>query len=174
MSEDVLQAIEQRWSCRAFQSTPVDEEVLGKLLSAMIRAPSAGNLQPWRLYVVTRESTKRGLAEAAYGQEFVAQAPVVIVVCAVPSESADKYGDRGSSLYCLQDTAAAIENLLLAAESLGLGTCWVGAFDESRASKVLELPPEKRPIGMVPVGKPAAPKRRSRRRPEDRVITWVR
>jgi nitroreductase len=174
MSEDVLQAIEQRWSCRAFRSTPLSEEVTGKLLRAMIRAPSAGNRQPWHFYVVTNESTKKALAEAAYGQEFVAQAPLVIVVCAVPAESADTYAERGKSLYCIQDTAAAIENLLLAAESLGLGTCWVGAFDESQASAVLELSPERRPVGMVPVGEPAASRRRSQRHPEEEVISWVR
>ncbi|UCF78469.1 MAG: nitroreductase family protein [Candidatus Eiseniibacteriota bacterium] len=174
MSQDVFRAIEQRWSCRAFQPAPVDDEVVEKLLKAMIKAPSAGNRQPWHFYVVTNGSVKRGLAEAAYGQEFVAQAPVVIVVCAVPSESAGTYGERGSTLYCIQDTAAAIQNLLVAAESLGLGTCWVGAFDESLASSVLGLPDERRPVGMVPVGKPAAPRTQSRRRPERQVVTWVR
>ena len=139
----------------------------------MIRAPSAGNRQPWHFYVVTNETVKNGLAGAAYGQEFVSQAPVVIVVCALPSMSADVYNERGRNLYCIQDTAAAIENLLLAAESLGLGTCWVGAFDESHASRALKLPRERRPVGMVPVGRPAAPKKRSQRNPEESVITWV-
>lgn len=174
MSRDVFEVIDQRWSCRAFQPESLDDEVIERLLGAMIRAPSAGNRQPWHFHVVTDESVKRGLADAAYGQEFVAEAPVVIVVCAVASESAAVYAERGRELYCIQDTAAAIENLLLAAESLGLGTCWIGAFDESRASGVLELPSGRRPVGMVPVGKPATPKTRSRRHPVEDVMTWVR
>ncbi len=174
MSEEVLRVIEDRWSCRAFKPTPIGEEITDKLIKAMIRAPSAGNCQPWHFYVVTNKATKKALAEAAYGQEFVAEAPLVIVVCAVPSESTGTYAERGRDLYCIQDTAAAIENLLLAAEALGLGSCWVGAFDESVASEVMELPSSRRPVGMVPVGRPAAPKRKSRRHPEDEVVSWVR
>jgi nitroreductase len=174
MPDDVFEVIEHRWSCRAFKREPLGDEIIIKLLRAMIRAPSAGNCQPWHFYIVTNESVKEGLAEAAYGQEFVAQAPVVIVVCAVPSLSARRYAERGRELYCIQDTAAAIENLLLAAESLGLGTCWVGAFDEAEASRVMELTSDRRPVGMVPLGKPATPKRKSRREPEEEVVSWVR
>ena len=174
MSEEFLRVIDQRWSCRGFELTPLDEDLIWKLLRAMLRAPTAGNIQPWHFYVVTSESAKRGLADAAFGQEFVSQAPVVIVVCVVPSRAGQGYGERGRNLYCIQDTAAAIENLLLAAEALGLGTCWVGAFDEELASKVLGLSPERRPVAMVPVGKPAAPKKKSRRLPEESVLTWVR
>ncbi|MFH0778903.1 MAG: nitroreductase family protein [Candidatus Eisenbacteria bacterium] len=174
MSEEVFRAIEERWSCRAFESTPLEQETIKRLLGAMLRAPSAGNAQPWHFYVVTNESTRKNLSEAAYGQQFVRQAPVVFVVCVVLSKAQAAYGQRGSSLYCLQDTAAAVENLLLAAESMGLGSCWVGAFDESRAGKVLGLPSHRRPVAMVPVGKPAAPKTRTRRESEEKTVTWVR
>jgi len=174
MSEEFLSVIDHRWSCRGFQSVPLEEDTIWKLLRAMLRAPSAGNVQPWHFYVVTNESAKRGLTEAAHGQGFVSQAPVVIVVCVVPSMAEEGYSERGKNLYCIQDTAAAVENLLLAAEALGLGTCWVGAFDEAHAGKVLGIPPERRPVAIIPVGKPASPKEKSRRLPEETVLTWVR
>jgi len=174
MSEELLRVIDQRWSCREFERTTLDEAVIWKLVRAMLRAPSAGNIQPWHFYVVTNEEVKRGLTIAARGQDFVTQASVVIVVCVVPSKAGQGYGKRGESLYCIQDTAAAVENLILAAEALGLGTCWVGAFDEAQAAKVLGAPPERRPVAIVPVGKPACPRRRSRRLPEESVLTWVR
>lgn len=173
MSDEFLRVIDQRWSCRGFERVPLEEDVIWKLLRAMLRAPTAGNIQPWHFYVVTNDSVKKGLTEAAHGQDFVSQAPVVIVVCVVPSRAGEGYGERGKNLYCIQDTAAAVENLLLAAEALGLGTCWVGAFDETHASKVLGLSPERRPVAIVPVGKPACPKRKSRRLPEESVLTWV-
>ena len=136
-------------------------------------APSGGNLQPWRFVVVSAADRRRELASAALGQGFVAQAPVVIVVCAVPEESARHYGDRGRELYALQDTAAATENLLLAATGAGLGACWVGAFDEHRVRRVLGLDPGWRPVAVVPIGHPAeTPDRRSRRGLEE-VLVWV-
>jgi nitroreductase len=141
---------------------PVGEEVIAWLLEAARWAPSAGNLQPWRFYVVTSSELRQKLA-AASRQGFVAQAPVVIVVGAVPEGSAQVYGDRGRYLYCLQDTAAAIQNLLLAATAAGLGSCWVGAFDEAAVHRALGLPPEVRPVALVPLGytreKPFAPAR---------------
>jgi nitroreductase len=76
----------------------------------------------------------------------------VFVVCAEPERSAARYKDRGRDLYCYQDTAAAVENLLVAAEMLGYGACWVGAFDEEVARKALEIPKHLRPVAMVPVG----------------------
>lgn len=174
MSEEMLRVIDQRWSCRGFERVSLDEAVIWKLLRAMLRAPTAGNIQPWHFYVVTNDDIKKGLTDAAHGQDFLSQASVVIVVCTVPSRAGQGYGTRGENLYCIQDTAAAVENLLLAAEALGLGTCWVGAFDEAHASTVLGLPPERRPVAMIPVGKPSCPRKRSRRLPEESVLTWVR
>jgi nitroreductase len=92
---------------------------------------------------------------AAWGQLFVSQAPVVLVVCAEPDRSAIRYRERGAELYCLQDTAAAAENILLAATALGLGGCWVGAFDEEEASLALNLPENLRPVAIIPVGYPS-------------------
>ena len=154
---DFWEVISRRQSTRAYESDrPVSEEVIGQLLEAAIRAPSAGNRQPWYFIVVRDEIPRAGLASAAYGQHFVAQASVVIVVCADPDRSAARYGTRGRELYCLQDTAAATENLLLAAVALGLAACWVGAFDERAAASALTLQPHLRPVALIPIGYPAA------------------
>lgn len=77
-------------------------------------------------------------------------------MCADAEQSAGRYGERGRELYALQDTAAATEHILLAAVALGLGGCWVGAFDEGRAAQVLSLPPRHRPVAILPIGRPAS------------------
>jgi nitroreductase len=172
MSETSI--VMQRFSCRTFTDEPLSRETMERLLEAARWAPSAGNLQPWRFVVVTEGRRRRALAAAALGQRFLADAPVVIVVCAVPEESARLYGDRGRDLYCLQDTAAAASNLLLAATELGLGGCWVGAFDEARTSRILELDPEWRPVALLAVGVPREePDPRRSRRPLDELVRWV-
>jgi nitroreductase len=111
---------------RRYLRDPIPQETLEELLSAAISAPSAGNAQPWRFIVVRDQGLKGKLVEAAYGQEFLAEAPVVVVVCADLERARRAYKERGEKLYCLQDTAAAVENLLLAATAKGLGTCWGG------------------------------------------------
>ena len=80
--------------------------------------------------VVKQPDLRKRIAAAAHDQDFIETAPVSIVVCAEPERSAARYGNRGAALYCLQDTAAAIQNILLTATAYGLGTCWVGAFDQ--------------------------------------------
>jgi len=118
---DFWQAMEARQSVRAFdQQRDVPPDVVTRLLHAAIRAPSAGNCQPWHFFVVRDQETKKALARAALNQWFLSEAPVVIVVCADPERSARRYGDRGRNLYSLQDTAAAAENLLLAAVASAL------------------------------------------------------
>ncbi len=159
---DVFEAIFNRRSIRQFRSTAVSEEQLESLLEAARWAPSAGNLQPWIFVVVTSEAARRELAAAAYGQDFVARAPVVIGVAAAPP-AGSRYGERGRALYCLQDTAAAVQNILLAAHALGLGTCWVGAFDDEATARALGLGPGERPVALIPVGEPAGAGRSSRR-----------
>jgi nitroreductase len=172
---DFWQVVENRYSVRSFDpAVEVSPETVKRLLQAGLRAPSAGNRQPWHFYVVRDLAVRRGLVAAAYGQEFVAHAPVAIVVCADAEQSAGRYGQRGRELYCLQDTAAAVEHILLAAVASGLGGCWVGAFDEHEAARVLDLPSRHRPVAILPIGKPAsAPGGRSSRQPLERVVTYV-
>ena len=170
---DLWTVIEGRYSVRHFVPAKVSESTVQRILEAGIRAPSAGNRQPWHFIVVRNAEVKRALATAAYGQDFVAAAPVVIVVCADPERSATRYGDRGRELYCLQDTAAAVEHILLAATALGLGGCWVGAFDEKAAARALGLPGHLRPVALVPIGQPATGAvERSQRRPLSEVTSF--
>jgi len=152
MKTDSLKFITQRSSCRDYTGEPLHHGDLERLMEAARCAPSAGNRQPWHCYAVLNTHLKAALARAAYNQTFVAEAAVVFVVCAIPEESAQRYGERGRSLYVLQDTAAFCENLLLAATALGYGSCWVGAFDEKEASRVLDLPKNLRPVALIPVG----------------------
>ena len=125
---DVLEAIKGRRSIRAFKSQNVSAEIIEKLVDAARWAPSAGNIQPWEFIIVRKPEIKRRLAQAALGETFIEEASVVIVVCANENRSFEGYGMRGKTLYCIQDTAAAIQNIHLAAYSLGLGTCWIGAL----------------------------------------------
>lgn len=167
---DLFEAIEGRRSIRAYLPDPVKEEDLRRILEAAIKAPSAGNLQPWEFIVVKDPEIKRKLTEAALGQEFIEEAPIVIVVCANTMRSSSVYGSRGASLYCIQDTAAAIQNMLLAAYALGYGTCWVGAFYEDEVSRILGLPSYIRPVAIVPLGKPAEHPSPRPRRPLKEVV----
>lgn len=166
MTKDVIAAIIERRSVRRFTDEEVPMATVGRILDAACHAPSAGNLQPWEFYVVKNREMREKLAVAALNQEFVATAPVVIVVCALPELSARRYGDRGRYLYAIQDTAAAVQNILLAAHGYGLATCWVGAFDEEKVVRLLQLPPGRRPVALIPLGyaaeeKHVAPARRS-------------
>jgi nitroreductase len=151
---DVFEAIYGRRSNRKFRSNPPPKEAIEKILDAGRYAPSAGNVQPWKFIVIRNDETRRKLAYAALSQGFIAEAPVNIVVCVDLVEARTSYGVRGETLYCIQDTAAAIENMLLAAYALGLGTCWVGAFNEEAVSRILDIPAGYRPIAIIPVGYP--------------------
>ncbi|RLG70002.1 MAG: nitroreductase family protein [Methanobacteriota archaeon] len=151
---DLFKAIRERRSIRAYSSEPVDEEDLKLILEMAVWAPSAGNLQTWEYFLVSDLETKRRLAEAALGQGFIAEAPIVLVGCA-NLRRARSYGERGMSLYCLQDVAASIQNILLSAYALGYGTCWVGAFREEEVSRILGLEKHLRPVAIIPLGKPA-------------------
>lgn len=171
---DVFEAIKGRRSIRAFQSRDVPSGIVEKLIEAARWAPSAGNIQPWEFVIVRNPETKKRLAEAALGQSFIEEAPVVIVVCADEERSASGYGSRGRTLYCIQDTAAAIQNIHLAAYALGLSTCWVGAFREDEARKILKIPEGVRPVAIIPVGYPAESPTPRSRRPLKQIIHYER
>ena len=162
---DVLEAIKERRSIRAYTDEEVSERDVERLIEAARCAPSAGNIQPWAFVVVKEVETKRKLSSAALNQTYIQEAPVVIVVCADLIRSSRGYGSRGVHLYSIQDTAAATQNILLAAQELGLATCWVGAFHEDEVAKAVKAPRNLRPVAMVAVGYPAerpvAPQKRS-------------
>lgn len=152
---ELFEAIKNRRSIRAFKSDSIPEEDLKKILTAGIWAPSAGNLQSWEFIIVKDDAKKKELAIASYGQDHVHEAPVVIAICANKRRSSSRYGERGKNLYCVQDTAAAIQNILLMAHALGYGTCWVGAFNEKKVAQILDCPDHIRPVALIPLGVPA-------------------
>jgi len=168
---ELEEAIKGRRSIRAFKPQDVPEKTVEKLIDAARHAPSAGNIQPWEFVIARKQGIKKKLAQAA-NQVFVEEAPVVIVVCADENRASMGYGHRGETLYCIQDTAAATQNILLTAYSLGLGTCWVGAFDENQAKKALRTPNGIRPVAMIPVGYPNKTASQRNRRPLRQIIHY--
>ncbi len=151
---DVFEAIKGRRSIRAFQDKDVPDQLVNRIIEAAQDAPSAGNLQARDFIIIRDKKIKRQLSEAAWGQYFIEEAPVVIVVCANGNRSERRYGLRGRNLYCLMDAAAAVQNLMLAAYALGLGTCWVGAFQDEKVMEILDIPEGIKPIAIIPVGYP--------------------
>ena len=168
---ELKEAILERRSIRRFGDGSVTEEVVTELIELGNEAPSAGNLQARDFVVVRDQKTKDALALAAHGQDFIAEAPVVIVVCA-NMDRVMHYGKRGITLYCLQDCAAAIQNMLLAIHDMGFGCVWVGAFDEFKASNVLELPGHIRPVAILQIGEPVSQPAARKRIPVEDLIHY--
>lgn len=169
---DILEIIKGRRSIRNFKTEDLPEQIVENLVEAARWAPSAGNIQPWKFIIVRKPETKKKLAKTALEQAFVEEVPVVIIVCADENRSSQGYGSRGRTLYCIQDTAAAIQNIHLAAYALGLGTCWIGAFDEEEARKILKIPQGIRPVAIIPVGYPAESPQPRKRRPLDEIVHY--
>lgn len=159
----------RRRMVRRFRPDPVGDDVVRSVLDTATRAPSAGNLQPWAFVVVRDPRTRRRLGDAAFGQVWLAEAPVSVVACAEPSRVRARYKERAER-YALIDTAFASLLLLLAVTDLGLGACFVGAFDDARVRALLELPSDVLPVAVIPIGRPAEAPRASKRRPSASVV----
>ncbi|HIH44773.1 MAG TPA: nitroreductase family protein [Candidatus Methanoperedenaceae archaeon] len=150
---DCIDAIQGRRSIRRYKSLPVERKLIEKLLQITQMSPSAGNRQARDFVVVFDTAVKEKLAEAALSQEFIAEAPCVVVFCANIERSSARYGTRGE-LYALQDATIAAATFQIAAHTLGLGTCWVGAFDDEAVSDILHLPEKVIPVAIMPLGYP--------------------
>lgn len=171
---DVFTSIKTRRSIRSFKEDPFPEDLLTQLLEAGQAAPTAGNVQPWKFFVVRNRPLQEQLTDAALGQTWILSAPVIIVVCADLARSGSSYGKRGSELYAIQDTAAAIQNILLTATAFGLAACWVGAFREELAAKVLEIDSQKmRPVALIPVGYPAETTSTPHKRSLEEIVEYL-
>lgn len=161
---DTLEAIKSRRSVRKFSDQPVEPEKLQTVLEAVQAAPSWSNMQCWRLVVVKSAATKATISDLSYVESFfatrgyktnpaqkgLADAPVVIVVCAIPEKSGEMEGQP----YYMTDVGIAAENLMLAAHAVGLATVFVGVFDEEKIGDLLEIPPGVRIVGLFPLGYP--------------------
>jgi len=167
------EVVAKRRSVRHFNTRlPVAEADIRALLEAAVRAPSAGNIQPWRFFVLTSEESRTRLA-GAIGQKWATSAPAVIVVCADPRPCAARYGERGERLYAVQDTAAATHAILLAAVDRGLASCWIGAFDDEAVREAIGAARPITPVAVLPIGHPAESAGRPLRRPLEEVTTWL-
>ena len=146
----ILELVRRRRSVRRYKPREVEEDKLLEVLEAARLAPSADNRQPWRFIVVRSREVRERLLEA-HGKRWLAEAPVVIVGCAVPGE-AWRRGDGEE--YWKVDVAIAMEHIALAATSLGLATCWVASFNEEAVRRVLEIPPGVRVVALMALGYP--------------------
>ena len=161
---DFFQVIEQRHSIRKFSDAPVEEEKYRQILDAINKAPSAGNLQGYEVYVVRGKEQLRELVRAAGGQKYLAEAPLTLVFCANPARSGARYRQRGEKLYSVQDATIACTFAMLALAALGLATVWIGAFDDESVRKVLGISSDLVPVAMLPVGYAAEEPRHTPRR----------
>ena len=167
----ILETIRERRSIRNFQDAHIPEEAVDALIEALRWAPSAGNLQSRKFFFVFNDDKKKKLAAAAGNPDFVARmkklvknalnlnfvskAPLVVVAC-LDRRISTRYGERGVNLYSIQDVAASVMNMMLTAHELGLGSVWVGAFDENTVGEVMGLPDNLRPVALIPIGYPSA------------------
>ncbi len=147
-----IELAEQRCSIRGFKSDAIPEELLNEVLQAGNLAPTAKNLQPFHFIVVRETAALDDLAKA-YPAPFFREAPVVIVICVEPSEGWVRERHDGKN-YCEIDAAISIDHMTLAATDIGLGSCWIGAFDPEMVSAVMGLPAGISPIAMLPIGYP--------------------
>lgn len=150
---DVMTALGERRSVRAYQEREVEQDKLDRVLEAGRLAPSARNLQEWKFVVVRDPELRLALGEAANGQKFVGQAPVVIVACATETHHVMPCGLPTFQI----DVAIAITNMTLQAVAEGLGTCWIGAFKPEEVKRLLSIPEEVCIVELLPLGYPAHP-----------------
>jgi nitroreductase len=165
---DVFTAISQRSSVRAYKAIEVEEDKLKKILEAARLSPSASNRQEWKFIIVKNKETKKKLANAAFGQSFIGEAPVVIVACGTESKSVMGCGQPTHTV----DVSIACAFMILQAYELGLGTCWIGAFKEDAVKNVLKIPKEVRVVAMTPLGYPDEPPSPKDRKSLDQIVCF--
>jgi nitroreductase len=164
---DVSEAIRQRYSCRHYQDKPLTQNELTTVLEAARQAPSAKNLQDWRLVVVTDKPTKKKLAAAANSQTFLEEAGAIIVACTI-SDHVMRCGQAVGPI----DVAIALEHIALQATELGLATCWIGSFYPDKVKPIVGIPENVTIIELMALGWPADPPKEHRREPIDRIVSF--
>lgn len=167
---DVMEAIRQRYSVRSYQDRAIEEDKLHAVLEAARLAPSGSNRQPWRFVVVRDAERRRRMMAACRGQAFVGQAPVAIAGVGLMPERIMSCQVPGDPV----DVAIAMEHIALAAVAQGLGTCWIGAFDQDAVRQVLEIPPTAKVIEVMTLGYPADAPRAKARKALGEIVAWER
>jgi nitroreductase len=141
---EVFEAVQKRRSVRAYEPTPIPEDVMGRVLESARISPSAANRQPWHFILVTGPEKKKALSKGAFAK-FIQEAPTIIVACG---------DEKASGKWCIVDTAIATQTMVLTATAEGLGTCWIGSFDEADVKKQLGIPENLRVVALLPIGYP--------------------
>lgn len=169
---DFFETVRHRHSVRHFRDLPVEREKVHAILEMASAAPSAGDLQAYRIIVVSSEQGRRELSRLAGEQGFLAEAPLCLIFCADPLRSAGAYGERGRNLYALQDATIAATYAQLATVAAGLGSTWVGSFDEAALANHFQLEAGLRPVAILAVGYPAELPEPTPRRHLDEMVQY--
>jgi nitroreductase len=168
----VLEIIRDRRSVRRYTGDPVPEAALARVLEAARLAPSAKNLQPWKFVVVRDRATKIGLAKAAFEQYFMSEADIIIAACGFPDKAYPRQGRFMNSWPI--DLTIAFEHIILQAAEEGLGTCWIGAFEEAAVKVLLGVPDGVRVMAMTPLGWPTESPPPRGRKALDEIVSYER
>jgi nitroreductase len=163
---EFYEVIRKRKSVRKYKTDPIPDDVLNNILEAGRIAPSAKNIQPWHFILIKDPPTKKKIAEASHGQHWMANADVILCGCALEKNAWDRMGGYMSAFPV--DLAITMDHMILAAANEGLGTCWIGAFDEKTVKDILGVPDDVRIVAMTPIGYAAEePKDRGRKELKD-------
>jgi nitroreductase len=168
---DFFETVRHRHSVRRYQDRSVESEKLHAILEMACAAPSAGDLQAYHIVVVVSPAERAALRGAAHDQSFIEQAPVCLVFCGDPERSATRYGERGRTLYAVQDATIAAAYAQLAVVAAGMGSTWVGNFDERRVAEIIGLRTGLVPVALLSVGYPAELPESTPRRPLGEMVT---
>jgi len=165
--------VRNRHSIRKYQpDMPIEPEKLHAILEMACAAPSAGDLQSYRIIVVTKPEQRLALSHAAQEQKFISEAPVCLIFCTDAERSIQQFGERGKMLYTIQDATISAAYAQLAVVAAGLGSTWIGHFDEKKVTEIAELPENIVPVALLSLGYPAEIPEPTSRRPMEEVIFY--
>jgi nitroreductase len=165
---ELIEIIKRRRSIRAYENKKVERELLVRVLDAGRLAPSARNLQDWKFIVVRNLDMRTKIAHACKSEDFVKEAPVVIAACGTNPDYVMSCGQKAYPI----DISIALTHMMLRAEDLGLGTCWLGAFNERRVKELLRIPNKVRIVALLTLGYSRFQPHPKNRKPLDEVICF--
>lgn len=169
----LLTIAKERYSVRSYKDIPVEKEKILKIMEAARVAPSACNYQPWQFKVVQKKEMLSKVA-SSYSGSWIKEAPVIVVVCGDHRQSWHRNDGKD---HMDIDIAIAVDHLTLAAADMGLGTCWICAFDAKKCHKILELPEHIEPVALIPVGYPAVKcnpdRHETKRKKLEKIVEWL-
>jgi nitroreductase len=170
LDKNFFDLISSRHSVRAFKNIPIPEDKINTIINASTKGPSAGNLQSYQIFIVSKISEKEKLAESAHGQNYICDAPIVLIFCADPIRCNAEYGSRGEQLFSIQDATIACVYSQLAAHNLELSSVWIGSFDEEKVRNILKLKNDLKPVAILPIGFSNETPEITTRKPIDQII----